>query len=338
MNATQLAATKVTLPRFIFLATLWPSAALSLLGCDTLWRKATAPESEVEAGGKDDATQRPRVVAIADVDGNAEALLSLLEQSNLVDATGRWTGKNAIFVQLGNASAKGAGDKQVMELLQALQSEAESAGGRVAALLGPDETDAMSGQFGGLGTSTAYSDEAARLAAFSASGEHGRWLRALGAVVQVGDTVLSHAGADPSAAKLGVTPLNEAIQAALAAQVASPWLGKDGPLRFEGYRATDEKEVCTLLSTALDRLEARRMVVSHSSQDQGAVKSRCDGRLWAVDSGLRSGNPGVYTALGIVGGQTGPLVRTGRDAPPTSWGDAASPEPLPSPTANTPAP
>ena len=81
----------------------------------------------------------PRVVAVGDVHGAYNEFVQILKESGLVDAQLKWTGGKAHLVQTGDVLDRGAEDKKVMDLLMALERQAEQAGGKVHALIGNHE-------------------------------------------------------------------------------------------------------------------------------------------------------------------------------------------------------
>lgn len=80
-----------------------------------------------------------RIVAIGDVHGDLDALVSILQEADLIDDQRRWSGGNAILVQTGDLLDRGAYDKQVMDLLMELEKQAPRSKGRVVVLLGNHE-------------------------------------------------------------------------------------------------------------------------------------------------------------------------------------------------------
>jgi len=80
-----------------------------------------------------------RVVAVGDVHGDLEALVSILQKAEIIDDQRRWSGGNATLVQTGDILDRGAQDRQVMDLLMELEKEAPKGGGRVVVLLGNHE-------------------------------------------------------------------------------------------------------------------------------------------------------------------------------------------------------
>lgn len=80
-----------------------------------------------------------RLVAIGDVHGASEEYSALLKRTGLVDEQLKWSGGRTTLVQTGDYTDRGAGVRQVLDLLMRLEREARSAGGQVIPLLGNHE-------------------------------------------------------------------------------------------------------------------------------------------------------------------------------------------------------
>ena len=85
------------------------------------------------------ATDSFRVVAVGDVHGDLDALVSILQEAAIIDDQRRWSGGNATLVQTGDILDRGAQDRQVMDLFMELEMQASKGGGRVVVLLGNHE-------------------------------------------------------------------------------------------------------------------------------------------------------------------------------------------------------
>ena len=79
------------------------------------------------------------VVAIADVHGDFDDFVAILQRAGLIDKQNHWAGGKAVFVQTGDLIDRGPKPREVMDLMMALEKEAPQAGGRVVALLGNHE-------------------------------------------------------------------------------------------------------------------------------------------------------------------------------------------------------
>ncbi|MEE8350132.1 MAG: metallophosphoesterase [Acidobacteriota bacterium] len=84
-------------------------------------------------------TPSSRLVAVGDIHGDYEALVAILQEARLIDSEKRWTAGNAVLVQTGDLLDRGPQVREIMDLLMALEDEAEEQGGRVVVLLGNHE-------------------------------------------------------------------------------------------------------------------------------------------------------------------------------------------------------
>jgi len=80
-----------------------------------------------------------RIVAVGDVHGRYDQLVSILEGTALVDGDSKWVGGKSHFVLCGDLVDRGPDDRAILDLVRRLQNEAKSAGGVVHALLGNHE-------------------------------------------------------------------------------------------------------------------------------------------------------------------------------------------------------
>ena len=87
----------------------------------------------------------PRVVAVGDVHGAYDNLVTILRFAGIVDAKDKWAGGKAHLVQTGDLLDRGQDTRKVIDLLMRLEGEARKAGGRVHSLLGNHEVMNMLG-------------------------------------------------------------------------------------------------------------------------------------------------------------------------------------------------
>jgi hypothetical protein len=87
-----------------------------------------------------------RVVAVGDVHGAYDELVSVLGEAGLVDGDLGWTGGATHLVSMGDLVDRGPRSRDVLELLMRLEGEAERAGGRVHTLLGNHEAMQLTGE------------------------------------------------------------------------------------------------------------------------------------------------------------------------------------------------
>jgi hypothetical protein len=104
-----------------------------------------APRAGLAADGGCPAVAAPRVVAVGDVHGAYDSLVTILGFAGIVDEKRHWAGGKAQLVQTGDLLDRGKDTRKVLDLLMRLEGEARKAGGRVHALLGNHEVMNMLG-------------------------------------------------------------------------------------------------------------------------------------------------------------------------------------------------
>jgi len=192
-----------------------------------------------------------RVVAIGDVHGAHDKLVSLLTAMELVDEDLAWSGGDTHLVFCGDLIDRGPRERPVMDLVRRLESEAEKAGGRVHVVLGNHEVMNLARDlryvppegFASFAAqereedrawgwkrfmSTAWTasgpptrevfDESyppgffERMQAFGVDGEYGAWLLEKPAVVKVNGVLFVHGGLTEEVAALGLEEINRRVQ------------------------------------------------------------------------------------------------------------------------------
>ena len=100
-------------------------------------------------GGSATFAQRPaaaaRIVAIGDLHGDYAAWTAIARAAGVIDAQGRWAGRNTILVQSGDIPDRGPDSARIMREIMRLQREAPRRGGQVIALVGNHEAMNMIG-------------------------------------------------------------------------------------------------------------------------------------------------------------------------------------------------
>lgn len=238
-----------------------------------------------------------RIVAMGDLHADLPMALANLQLAGLLGPDGAWIGGDAILVQTGDITDRGPDSKELIELMQRLSREAPAAGGLVVPLLGNHEAMNLLGDWRYVsdGDYADFGGPEGRRAAFAPTGPLGSWLRGLDAVAQLGETVFVHGGVGPEFAPRGAAGLSADVRSALAARPDDPVLGPEGPLWLRSLVLDAEAEACPRLRRSLEAMQAKRMVVGHTTQRSGRVLSRCGGALLAIDTGI-SGHYGAHAA------------------------------------------
>ncbi len=85
------------------------------------------------------------IVAIGDVHGDLANFEAILQETDLMNARHQWTGRGIVLVQTGDVVDRGPSSRQCLDLLMALERQADRQQGKVIALLGNHEVMAMTG-------------------------------------------------------------------------------------------------------------------------------------------------------------------------------------------------
>jgi hypothetical protein len=81
-----------------------------------------------------------RIVAVGDIHGAYQELVSVLQRTGIVDAGGQWIGGTTTFVQIGDVLDRGERVRDCLDLLMGLEGKASKAGGKLIPLIGNHET------------------------------------------------------------------------------------------------------------------------------------------------------------------------------------------------------
>lgn len=283
-----------------FLGALLVSARVGSATADS------TPSAAVAAAPPQDSfTGVARVVAIGDIHGDFERLQQVLRLCQLTDAQDRWIGGKTHLVQTGDVLDRGPDSKKAMDLLMALEQQAQKAGGAVHALIGNHELMNMlgdlryvsNGELAALGagprTTPVGSDPAAEFpsyrAAFAPTGKYGKWILSHNAVLKINDTLFMHGGLSPRYLNRKLGDLNDSVRAELlGVRGARPGVGSDpeGPLWYRGLAESLQDQVLKAYLTELGRAQgAQRIVMGHTIQERG-ITLREGGRLALIDVGM----------------------------------------------------
>ncbi len=264
-----------------------------------------------------------RLVAIGDLHGDLTATRRVLRLAGAIDEEDRWVGGELVVVQTGDQLDRGDDEREILELLERLQGEARAAGGALHVLNGNHETMNVLGDFRYVtpGARNVFDDAKprsrwaarhprewqGRAGAFLPGGQFALLLAKRDVVIVVGDTVFAHAGIRAPHVDHGLGKLNAETRAWMRGELQHPprlIVDSEGPVWTRAYapEVLDEA-ACQTLARALDKVQARRLVVGHNVQS-GGVTPGCDERVWRIDVGLAQHYGGRIEALEIRGEQT----------------------------------
>lgn len=252
----------------------------------------------------------PRIVAVGDLHGDLDVTRRALRLAGAIDVSDHWTGGSLVVVQTGDQLDRGDADREILDLFDRLADEAKRAGGAFVALDGNHEIMNVSGDFRYVTSAgfLEFSDipatppvepllrkfpEAARgrAAAFLPGGTYARLLAKRRIAVIVGQTVFVHGGILPEHVRYDLGRLNTEVSRWMRGEV--PQLsaeagGPRAPVWVRDYgEPTPDASACSELEAALASLDAARMVIGHTIQDNG-IAPACGGKVWRIDVGLSS--------------------------------------------------
>jgi hypothetical protein len=190
-----------------------------------------------------------RVVAISDIHGAYDAMVSTLQNADILGEDLSWVGEKATLVIVGDILDRGPKSRAAMDLLMRLEGEAESAGGRVQVLIGNHEAMILTGDMryvSGPEYAAFAEDEVpeerarwfdlyaqrqgadadadavrrefdqrfppgyfAMRKAFRPDGQYGKWLLQKDVMAVINGTAFVHGGLSPDTARLGLDGIVE---------------------------------------------------------------------------------------------------------------------------------
>lgn len=234
--------------------------------------------------------QKPstRLIAIGDIHADLQATKETLLLAGIIDKNDSWIAENTILVQTGDLTDRGPDGDSILHFIKRLEQEAPSKSSQLITLIGNHEAMNLSGDwryvskedildFGGLEK---------RKAAFSPNGKWRQWFLSHDAVAKVQDNVFVHGGITEEYATLGIDTINLEIKQALIQGSKPKILSAQGPLWYRGYLREEESKACAQLHRVLKLLDAKRMIVGHTTQRDGKIAHRCSGALIGIDTGI----------------------------------------------------
>jgi hypothetical protein len=286
---------------------------------------AAGPRASLSGASSCEVTGVERTVAIGDVHGAYDRLVDILQTTGLVNDQLRWTGGTTHLVQTGDVVDRGPDSRKALDLLQALEGQAERAGGQVHQLLGNHEVMRLLGDMRyvtpGEYEAFATTDSSAlrerflnrveanqradlrnrtplgwvemRLA-FGGDGLYGKRLTTLDTMVKIDGVVYVHGGISPAVAAMSCTAINDTVRRELTtdfektldAPLKSLAAREDGPLWYRAL-SLEPETFAPEVDAILAKQNARAIVVGHTVTPTGRIASRFGGRVLQLDTGMQ---------------------------------------------------
>ena len=260
-----------------------------------------------------------RLIALSDVEGQYDSLLTFLKSNGVVDEDGRWAYGEGHLVGVGDMVDRGSQVTEVLLLFYRLSFEASAAGGHVHFIIGNHEAMMMAGDI--RYTAPKY-NQIAELLGVSCEGLIGadtligRWLRSCNCIERIGDYLFVHAGLSPQTVRtsLDYEGINDSVRSVLgvprnkltdAAKMELSW-GRSGPLWYRGYfpkhhLSFGPTPTVDQFQALLARCQAKHIVVGHTKVAK--VATMYAGGLIPIDIPWTS--PAEVRALVVEKGQAG---------------------------------
>jgi hypothetical protein len=243
-----------------------------------------------------------RIVAVGDVHGDYEQLVTVLRFAKVIDAEGNWTGGKTHLVQTGDLVDRGSESRKVLDLVMKLESQARRSGGYVHALIGNHEAMNVSGDLRYVSPAdfASYQGEsseeepgkppgyAGQRKLWGPSGTYGKWIRGHNTIVKINDTVFVHGGIGPKYESYSIRQINDRIREELndPSKLQGGWeMDQEGPLWYRGLAEGDQQALGMDVAAVLKKLKAERIVIGHTFTD-GAITPRFGGKVLLIDIGL----------------------------------------------------
>jgi hypothetical protein len=243
-----------------------------------------------------------KILAVSDIHGRFDTLLSLLKAQKVIDEHLRWTFGQGHLVIVGDVMDRGPQVTEVLWFLRALEGAARAKGGWVHVLPGNHEAMVAAGDLRYLHPKYARKIEGlpSQPELLGPDSELGRWLRSRPILLKLGNFLFVHGGISPELVAQGwdITQINTRFRGTWgvpghrAEGDAALLLGSNGPIWYRGLlpprgmRASTEAEI----DRALDHFHVGAMVAGHTTQDH--VTSCHGGKVFMIDAGILEGRPG----------------------------------------------
>ena len=244
-----------------------------------------------------------KFVAVSDIHGQYDLFVRLLKVHHVIDQNNDWAfGENHLIID-GDIFDRGETVTECLWLVYELSKQAKEEGGKVHFLIGNHEAMVFEGDLRYVHPK--YVDNARMIDTtydyfYSGNTFLGQWIRNLPVVVTINNVLITHAGISPQFVNYKLTP-QKTNRLFTKDIIGKPWemieqdsileflAGSDGPLWYRGY--FDKEEFSEgQLDNILTYLKKDHIVIGHTSQKE--VVSLFDGKVYVIDSSIKSGESG----------------------------------------------
>jgi hypothetical protein len=221
--------------------------------------------------------------------------------AEIVNEEGNWIRSNVIVVQTGDITDRGPDGLQMLEWIKSLEEQAPKYNSTLYTLIGNHEAMNIMGDWRYVSQSDvlSFGGPDKRKEMLSITGEWGAWLLTHQAVVNIDGNIFVHGGVSLKYAT-DAKHLSSNVHNALLGIGNLQVLGDEGPLWYRGYLLNDEVIACQEIEQTLKKMDGKRMIMGHTTQENGKIHSRCNGKIIGIDTGISSHYGGHNAAIEIV--------------------------------------
>ena len=277
-----------------------------------------------------------RSVVVGDVQGDFEALVTILVGAGLIDDDGKWAGRDSHLILMGDLIGGHKYSRLVLNLIIRLEGEAKRSGGAVHAILGNHDILPVQGKTEKLlkAEKELYKKFEVRGARsqkmrsiFGGESEYGVWTSKRNTLLKVGEYLFVHAGLEEWALESDPGRVNTTVRAWIKywqgvgekPPKETGWVvgrGREiGPLWQRSFKvkssrgafkhkSTGEAPHKELVEKVLSRYRARAVVLGHAPVDTSEIllsHPTYGDRVILVDTRLSDSTRGRLSALEIKG-------------------------------------
>lgn len=261
-----------------------------------------------------------QLFAISDLEGQFDAMASLLRANSVIDDSLNWNYGSGHLVLIGDMVDRGINVIPTLWLIYKLEAEAKLAGGDVHFILGNHErylldgrTKSAANKYYGTFRATGMSQREL----WSENSELGRWLRSKPVMLKIGSTLFLHAGISPKILSLNPTlqsidkeaeinfVTNDVIRRTIddnvihdaAGIIFYRGLAQDMSMHDLGKKATNEHVGLILRQFQVNRIAIGHTLAEHIGHDYDGKVIRVDvDHSGEVSEGLLIENDSLWRA------------------------------------------